>query len=190
VLRAAEDLFVRQGYDGTSIADIAGRARVGVGTLYHHFEDKREVLLELIDVWGDRESTARRTELDFEAFLGNDARAAIGGFLRQAYDRLRKQPSLYLVVLGLADRDAEVQRRYRRIAQLSIERWQGLIAYGQRRGLCRADVHAASAALLIHHAIDMAATQVLVRDLVDPEPEHVLRELTNMICRYVLEETT
>jgi hypothetical protein len=110
--------------------------------------------------------------------------------LRQAYDRLRKQPSLYLVVLGLADRDAEVQRRYRRIAQLSIERWQGLIAYGQRRGLCRADVHAASAALLIHHAIDMAATQVLVRDLVDPEPEHVLRELTNMICRYVLEETT
>jgi AcrR family transcriptional regulator len=188
LLRAAEELLPRLGYDGTAISDIAERAGVSVGTLYHHFPDKRALLLELIDSWGERESEARASEPDLERFLGEDPRRAIGLFLRRGYERLRKEPSLYLVVLALADRDAEVQRRYRRISQLAIERWRALLDYGQRRGLFRADVHPASAALLIHHAIDMAATQVLVRDLVDPEPEHVLRELTNMICRYVLEE--
>jgi AcrR family transcriptional regulator len=190
LLRAAEEQFARNGFDGTSIQQIAERASVSVGTLYHHFADKRTLLLELIDVWGDREATERATDSDFELFLGDDPRAAIARFLRSAYQRLRAEPSLYLVVLGLADRDPEVQARYRRLSQHSTERWRGLIEFGQRRGLFRADVHAASAALLIHHAIDMAATQVLVRDLVEPEPEHVLRELTQMICRYVLEETT
>lgn len=189
ILRAAEELLARLGYDGTSMADIAERARVGVGTVYHHFPDKRAVLLELIDAWGDRQATERSSDLDFEAFLGDDARAAIGRFLRNAYDRLCKEPSLYLVVLGLADRDTEVQSRYRRISAQATVRWQGLIEFGQRRGLMRADVHPASAALLIHHAIDMAATQVLVRDLAEPDPEHVLHELTHMICRYILEET-
>ena len=188
ILRAAEELLPRLGYDGTSMADIAERAQVGVGTVYHHFPDKRAVLLELIDAWGDRESRERSTDLDFETWLGDDAHASIARFLRRAYDRLRKEPSLYLVVLALADRDPEVQSRYRRISELSTLRWQGLVEFGQRRGLMRADVDPASAALLIHHAIDMAATQVLVRDLAEPDPEHVLHELTHMICRYILEE--
>ena len=183
ILSAAEELLPRLGYDGTSMAVIAERARISVGTLYHHFPDKRAVLLELIDRWGDRDSAERSTDLDFEAFLGDDPRAAIGRFLRRAYERLRKEPSLYLGALALADRDPEVQSRYRRIAQLAIQRWQGLIEFGQRRGLMRPDVHPASAALLIHHAIDMAATQVPVRDLAEPEPARVLRELTQMICR-------
>ena len=116
------------------------------------------------------------------------ARAAIAGMLRGAYDRLRRKPSLYLVVLSLADRDPDVQRRYQRVSRHSIERWRGLIAFGQRRGQFRADVDPAAAALLIRDVIDMAATQVLVRDLADPDPEQVLRELTNMICRHLLED--
>ncbi len=187
VLDAAENLFIRQGYDGTSMSDVSHSARIGVGTVYHHFPDKRALLLEVIDRWGERER-AEADNLDFERFLGADPRAAIEGWLARAYRRLREQPSIYLVVLGLADRDPEVRDRYQGIARLATQRWQELIEYGQGRGTFRTDVHPASAALLIHHAIDMAATQVLVRDLAEPAPEHVLRELTDMICRYVLEE--
>ena len=158
MLRVAEERFARGGYDGTSMSDVAARAHVGVGTLYHHFPDKRALLLELIEQWSEREAAARATDPDYEKFLGDDPRAAIARFLRSAYDRLRKEPSLYLVVLGLADRDPEVQRHYRRVSQLAVERWRGLIAFGQRRGLFRRDLHPQAAALLIHDAIDMAAT--------------------------------
>lgn len=188
VLRAAERLFTRHGFAETTVSDVALRAGVAVGTVYHHFPDKRAILLDLIDDWGDRAVADRRTDLDHARFLGDDPRAGFGKWLRSAYERLRKRPSLYLVVLGLADRDDEVRRRYQRIEQVAVERLGDLIAFGQRRGLMRASVDAASAAFLIHHAIDMAATQLLVREVSDPEPDRVLEELTDMLSRYVLEE--
>jgi AcrR family transcriptional regulator len=170
------------------MGDVARDAGVGVGTLYHHFTDKRALLLELIDRWGDRIATQRRTDLDFAVFLGEQPRLAIEGWLRRAYARLRDRPSVYLVVLGLAGRDAEVRQRYDRIEQLAVERLTALIEFGQRRGLMRSGLDAKAAAFLIHHSLDMAVVQLLLRERASPEPAQVLAELADLICRYILEE--
>jgi AcrR family transcriptional regulator len=188
ILAAAQASLKQGGYDGTSMAGVAQRARVGVGTVYHHFPDKRSLLLELIDDWGDRLAARRQSDLDLERFVGGDPRAAIARWLRRAYERQRKEPSLYVVVLGLADRDPEVRRRFQRIEQAAVGRLREFIEFGQRRGLMRADADAASAAFLVQHAIDMAATQLLVREVTDPPHEAVLGELVDMICRYLLED--
>jgi AcrR family transcriptional regulator len=42
---AAVDLFTEQGYDATSVAQIAERAGVTKSTFFRHFSDKREVLV-------------------------------------------------------------------------------------------------------------------------------------------------
>lgn len=42
---AAVDLFTEQGYDATTVAQIAGRAGVTKSTFFRHFSDKREVLV-------------------------------------------------------------------------------------------------------------------------------------------------
>jgi AcrR family transcriptional regulator len=189
VLTAAEALFRDAGYDGTSMSDVAKRAGVGVGTLYHHFPDKRALLLELIDRIGDRVAAQRKSELALEAFLGNDPRAAIGRWLDRAHARLRSRPSLYLVMLDLAARDAEVARRYRRIEEVAIERLADLIELAQRRGLARASLSPRAAAFLVHHSVDMAAMQLFLRGDHAPDPQTVLAELTDMICRYLLEES-
>ena len=73
---AAEQLFTRQGFAETSVSDVARRAGVGVGTLYHHFPDKHAMLLDLIDDWGDRAEANRRTDLDHARFLGDDPRGS------------------------------------------------------------------------------------------------------------------
>ena len=44
LIRAAMELFVEQGYDATTVADIAERAGVTARTFFRHFADKREVL--------------------------------------------------------------------------------------------------------------------------------------------------
>jgi AcrR family transcriptional regulator len=41
LLEAARALFTEQGYAGASIDEIAGRAGVTIGALYHHFRDKK-----------------------------------------------------------------------------------------------------------------------------------------------------
>ncbi|WP_380161172.1 TetR/AcrR family transcriptional regulator [Kineococcus sp. R86509] len=42
---AAVDLFVEQGYDATTVAQIADRAGVTKSTFFRHFPDKRELLV-------------------------------------------------------------------------------------------------------------------------------------------------
>jgi AcrR family transcriptional regulator len=185
LLAAAEELFTRRGYAGTSMADVAGRAGVSVGTLYHHFQDKRALLLALVDAWGAR--VAGR-ELDRERFLGDEPRAALASWLRGAYERLRKRPSIYLVVLSLADRDDEVRARWERIQALGVARLRDLFEYGVGRGVLRADLDAEAAAFLIHHAIDMAAMQLLVLDRPPLDPDRVLATLADMIGRTILED--
>ena len=50
VLVAAVDLFARQGYDGTSVAQVISAAGVAKGGFYHHFASKEALLYE---VYGD-----------------------------------------------------------------------------------------------------------------------------------------
>jgi AcrR family transcriptional regulator len=47
ILAAAGILFMKKGYDATSVDDIAEAANVAKGTLYYHFKSKDEVLLGL-----------------------------------------------------------------------------------------------------------------------------------------------
>jgi len=47
ILDVALDLFTDQGFDGTSIREIAGRLRISKPAIYHHFASKEEILLAL-----------------------------------------------------------------------------------------------------------------------------------------------
>ncbi len=49
IMAAAEILFAKKGFAGTTMADIAGQADVAVGTLYRLFPDKLALLVALHD---------------------------------------------------------------------------------------------------------------------------------------------
>ena len=51
VLDAALGLFSHQGYRATSMREIAEKAGVSTGNVYHHFKDKEAIFLELLDVY-------------------------------------------------------------------------------------------------------------------------------------------
>lgn len=48
LLKAARELFAEKGMDLTTIDDITQRADLAKGTFYYHFDDKNEVIAELI----------------------------------------------------------------------------------------------------------------------------------------------
>ena len=60
IVTAAAELFVTDGYHGTTLEQIAARAGVAVQTVYFHFGNKRSVLKRAVDVAavGDDESVA------------------------------------------------------------------------------------------------------------------------------------
>jgi AcrR family transcriptional regulator len=47
ILEAAQHLFARKGYDGTTTRDLAQAAGVAEGTLFRHFSNKKAILLEI-----------------------------------------------------------------------------------------------------------------------------------------------
>ncbi|MHB0971124.1 MAG: TetR/AcrR family transcriptional regulator [Thermoanaerobaculia bacterium] len=49
ILDAALDLYSHQGYRGTSVRDIAERAKLSTGNVYHHFPDKETIFRTLLD---------------------------------------------------------------------------------------------------------------------------------------------
>ena len=59
VLDAALHLFSHQGFRATTVRDIADRARVSTGNVYHHFPDKEAIFRALVDEYLEITGTQR-----------------------------------------------------------------------------------------------------------------------------------
>ena len=51
ILNAARELFWEKGYESTSLADIAERTGANLGSIYHFFRTKEELLLGVLDLY-------------------------------------------------------------------------------------------------------------------------------------------
>jgi AcrR family transcriptional regulator len=91
---AAADLFTEQGYDETTVAQIAERAGVTRSTFFRHFSDKREALFngagQLQEAWLGGIADAPDGASPLEAVAGGlrNAALAMGRFNRELAPRL------------------------------------------------------------------------------------------------------
>jgi AcrR family transcriptional regulator len=60
IIEAALDIFAKQGYEETTIAQIAAAAGVAVGTVYLYFHNKREIYTQASIDWTNRLAVALR----------------------------------------------------------------------------------------------------------------------------------
>lgn len=54
ILRAAEEVLEEFGYENAAVAEVARRAGVVEGTVYHYFETKRELYVAVAEAWYNR----------------------------------------------------------------------------------------------------------------------------------------
>jgi TetR/AcrR family transcriptional repressor of mexJK operon len=80
VLDGARTIFLRDGFDGASVDDIARAAGVSKATLYSYFPDKRLLFMEVA------KAECRRQADETEALI--DDRAPVAQVLRLAADRI------------------------------------------------------------------------------------------------------
>ena len=99
ILDVAWDLFLRQGFAGTTVTQIEAAAQLspGSGSFYRHFRSKQDVLQAVVDREVERIDTARELGPEPDE-TGGDVRAALTLELRQRLDNLRRiQPLMTLV---------------------------------------------------------------------------------------------
>ena len=154
ILDAAFELFQEQGYNATSVHEIAVRAGVTGGALHHHFPAKKSLGLAVI-----KERVAAAVD---ETWLkpvrdAEDARAAIVGvFDRLARElddqnRVRGCPVNNLTLeLAFADSD------YRQVLRQLFDDWRDTIA----KSLGGADADARATAVICAYSGAMAIAKV------------------------------
>jgi AcrR family transcriptional regulator len=146
LLEAALHVFAESGYRRTRLDDVANRAGVTKGTIYHYVDTKESLLLAVIEhyqaiAFGRIEEVLRDQSLDESARLGMVVRRT---FVASHEGR---RPLLALLIRGIATEVPRVHERWLRDGPVRL--WTviaGIIADGQRNGQFNREVDAAVAA--------------------------------------------
>ncbi|MFI5930973.1 TetR/AcrR family transcriptional regulator [Actinoplanes sp. NPDC051494] len=137
LLTAAEEEFAERGLDA-SIADIARRAGVAKGTVFHHFATKEELIAAIVGGHFTALTTVARRLLE-----AADPGAALLEFLTVAAEGLQQQDLTFLQTV--TEGDSEVARLQGRLhADIGA-----LVDRARDAGAVRADVTGTDVMLLI-----------------------------------------
>ena len=155
ILKAAEGCFALSGYDGTTVSQICEAAGVSKGALYHHFDSKQAIFLELLSRW--------LKAMDFQlAGLGDDRPATLLAELSKMHERAIMAPlgelarcreidgprGEYVVVVGPMGADPgprdvgpdRIRAAYAIAMDAGLDRKEALKAVAKRLGVRRRDV--------------------------------------------------
>jgi AcrR family transcriptional regulator len=91
---SAVELFTRRGYAGTSLDEVAKRARVTKGALYHHFSGKQALFEAAFDVVENR---IMRRLAEIVSAPGDPWETAVAGL--RAYVRVCLEPAYQRIVI-------------------------------------------------------------------------------------------
>lgn len=112
-MQAAREIFTQNGYLGASMDAIAARAAVSKRTVYHHFEDKKQLFKEVVLDTVDRGYEAFRPAIlalqetdDLEPTLRQQAQLTLKGVMSPEVLQMRR------LVMAEADRFPDVGREY------------------------------------------------------------------------------
>lgn len=81
LLEAAAELVAERGVEGTTIADIAGRADASVGAVYHHFSDKKAITYALFDRFCEMMEATTVQAVDPSRWTGASITDILRGYL-------------------------------------------------------------------------------------------------------------
>jgi AcrR family transcriptional regulator len=184
VLEAALALFSHRGYGATSMREIAERAGVSTGNVYHHFKDKEAIFRTLLDAYwqamDDPDFPVNRA-LRTGSFPEN--LEEIGRAARESMSRYR--PYVALIYVDVVEFDgSHIRKFYTEMAG----RFERFIAIHRDEikleGKLRPDVNAASAVMLAfrtflnHFAVELVFG---VPDHYGKDTEAAVTEIANIL---------
>lgn len=173
ILMTALNLFVSQGYHDTKISDIAGAVPMSVGLLFHYFESKEDLLIELVNMGAAGTKSADcPQEVPADAFLL--------GFLRELFSYAKKQPWVFemFILMGQARR-AGMPEAARNIALKvdTVSHTADLIKRGQKDGIFHEGDAKSMSACFWASVQGIMEEMAMNKDMVSPDPEWIVAML-------------
>lgn len=111
LLKSAGSVFAKRGFHGATLDEIARRARLSKGAVYHHFESKEDLFLTLLE-----DTLADRLRDIARAFDAGDASQRF----MSGVERNPAWPPLFFEFVAFSGRDSALRARFRRRFLLRI----------------------------------------------------------------------
>ena len=139
ILKAAREIFFRDGFADTNLDEVASRAEVGKGTLYRHFESKAELYVAVLAAGGAVFDDGMRVACEC-GDTSLERLRSIGRFYRRYWS---EHPDYFFIfsVLHFQDYIGQLSpallAEVRSIWERPLRRLEQVIADGVRRGELR-----------------------------------------------------
>ena len=186
ILRAAVEVFAERGFHRTRVSDIAKRAGVAYGLIYHYFESKDDVLNSVFeDNWAVFLKVLREIEASDRS--SGEKLSAIADLL---VDALRIAPALIQVIIqevSRSDRFAQANKVGAFHEAFAVV--GAIISGGQARGEIRPGLDPQVGAILYFGALETVCTAFMLRSIpctTDEEAARVKRTITETILHGML----
>jgi TetR/AcrR family fatty acid metabolism transcriptional regulator len=155
IIEAATEVFARRGVHGTRVADIAERAGVAYGLVYHHFRNKEEILSAIFaERWA--QYVAYLEELARTPAPFRERMRRLIHFWVEAY---RQDNDLMTVMINEITRSYEFLESHDITAVLvAFDPIERIIAEGRDSGEVRADLDARLATYVVFGVAEMVLT--------------------------------
>jgi AcrR family transcriptional regulator len=147
---AARALFAEQGFDKTTLREIAARAGMGASSIYRHIRSKEELL---VDELGEQQQRAW-SRLRAPALRALTARERLRRFLDVEHALLVSAPDLTTIALRATTHpEARVARRALALQDQTTGLITEILQSARSRGELRRDADVLAAARTLTHAI-------------------------------------
>jgi len=173
IIEAATEVFARRGVHGTRVADIAERAGIAYGLVYHHFRNKEEILSAIFaERWA--QYVAYLEEVSAMPLSFRDRMGRLVHFWVETY---RQESELMTVMINEITRSYEFLESHDITAVLAafdpIER---IIAQGRDNGEVRPDLDAKLATYMVVGVAEMVLTGYVIGSLSRTDAESFARD--------------
>jgi len=187
LLDAAAVLFSEKGVDATSVADVAARAGCSVGSLYHHFRDKKTLLYAVFDRMSEELGATTRDAVDPARWEGASIADIFRSYLEFSLEIGRDRPVVKRAGQEAARSDPALREH---LAELHLELDRGLTELVLAR---RDEIGHPDPALATGFVLDQLGSMLRTRldetlmptQLATRSDEEFVREALRSACAYL-----
>ncbi len=134
ILSAALAVFAERGYGESTMADVAGRAGVSVGTLYNYYRNKRDLLISLVKTTLISQDLVNM----LNGMTGRNRRDIFNSLLEERLEFGFNNVQRMLFLFFEIQRDAKLRRQYvRQVLEPLLGRLEDMILREARNGTFR-----------------------------------------------------
>jgi len=138
ILEAAVKIFARQGFHQSTVAQIAKEAGVADGTIYLHFKNKDDILVQFFSFKAKQVFDCFRRQVA----RGENSAEKLGNLVRAHLSEFQRDPDMavvYEIETHQSSRLAEEQ--IREMAKMYQDILAEIIEQGQQEGFIRRDIY-------------------------------------------------